>query len=59
MAIDIDAFAVLRSIGAHQNTFPDITADATKAARALVVKQIKAKNTGLKSIHLSLQPSVP
>ena|SRR5271166_5618261 len=51
MAVDIDAFAVLRSIGAHQNTFPDIVADATKAVRALVIKQVKAKNMELKSIQ--------
>jgi hypothetical protein len=51
MALDIDGFAVLRSIGAHHGTFPDIAADASKAARALVIKQIKAKNVQLKSIQ--------
>ena len=51
MVLDIDGFAVLRSIGAHHSTFPDIAADATKAARSLVIKQIKAKDMQLKSLR--------
>jgi len=51
MALDIDPFAVLRSIGAHQNCFPDIVAEVTKAARDLVVKQISLKNVGLETVR--------
>jgi hypothetical protein len=41
MAIDFNGFGVLRSIGAHAGAFPDIAAEAKKAARTLVVKQLK------------------
>lgn len=51
MALDLDAFAVLRAIGAHAALFGDAKADAAKAARALVVKQIKAKATGLAALR--------
>ncbi|MBI1204240.1 MAG: hypothetical protein GC182_17200 [Rhodopseudomonas sp.] len=51
MALDLDAFAVLRAIGAHAALFGDAKADAAKAARALVVKQIKAKGTDLAALR--------
>jgi hypothetical protein len=51
MALDIDAFAVLRSIGAHRDTFSGIAAEAAKAARMLVAKQIGAKNIELRSVR--------
>lgn len=51
MALDLDAFAVLRAIGAHAALFGDTKADAAKAARALIVKQIKAKNTDLAALR--------
>ncbi len=51
MAIDIDGFAVLRSIAAEPSTFIGVAAEAAKAARELVVKQITAKNTGLESLR--------
>jgi hypothetical protein len=50
MALDLDAFAVLRAIGAHAALFTDVKADAGKAARALIVKQIKAKDTNLATL---------
>lgn len=51
MAIDIDGFAVLRSIAAESRTFIGVAAEAAKAARELVVKQITAKNAGLESLR--------
>jgi hypothetical protein len=51
MALDIDGFAVLRSIAAHPAAFADVVADAAKAARALVTKQIKSKGSTLKSLR--------
>jgi hypothetical protein len=51
MALDIDGFAVMRSIAAHPSTFPDVAADAAKAARAMVTKQIKAKASTLTSLR--------
>ena len=51
MALDIDGFAVLHSIAAHRSMFPDVAAEVAKAARTLVIKQVKAKNTGLHSVR--------
>jgi len=51
MALDLDAFAVLRAVGAHGALFKDVKIDATKAARALVVKQIKAPATDLSELQ--------
>src|SRR5690242_18307836 len=51
MALDVDGFAVLRSISSHSNLFPDLVRDVSKVARTLVVKQIKAKNTDIVSIR--------
>jgi hypothetical protein len=51
MALDIDGFAVMRSIGSHSSAFPAISADLIKAARTLVVKEIRHKNTGLKALR--------
>src|SRR5262245_29514887 len=51
MALDIDGFAVLRGIAAEPNTFAGVAADAAKAARDLVVKQITAKSAGLESLR--------
>lgn len=47
MALEIDGFAVLRSILDERSAFPDISSDINKAARALVIKQLKAKGTTL------------
>jgi hypothetical protein len=51
MALDIDGFAVLHSIAAHRRMFPDVATEVAKAARTLVIKQVKAKNTGLHSVR--------
>jgi hypothetical protein len=51
MALDIDGFAVMRSIAAHPSTFPDVAADAAKAARGMVTKQFKAKAFTLASLR--------
>jgi hypothetical protein len=38
MALDIDGFAVFRSIGGHPNAFASIATEVAKIARGLVVK---------------------
>jgi hypothetical protein len=50
-ALDIDGFAILRSIADHSAIFPSVAADAAKAARTLVVKQIKSKTSDLKRVR--------
>ncbi len=49
MALDVDGFAVFRSIGSHPEAFAAIAAEVAKAARKLVVKQIAHKDTELKA----------
>jgi hypothetical protein len=51
MALDVDGFAVLRTIGVHPHIFKAIAADTAKAACTLVAKQIAHKNTGLKTVR--------
>src|SRR5262245_16056159 len=51
MALDVDGFAVLRSIGSHTEAFAAIVADVAKSARTLVVKQIAHKGTELKAVR--------
>ena len=51
MALDVDGFAVFRSIGSHPDIFAAIAAEVAKAARTLVVKQIGHKDTGLKAVR--------
>ena len=51
MALDVDGFAVFRSIGSHPDTFAAIASDLPKVARTLVVKQIRHKDTGLKAVR--------
>ena len=51
MALDIDGFAVMRSIAAHPSTFPGAATEVAKAARALVTKQIKTKASTLTSLR--------
>jgi len=51
MALDVDGFAVCRSIGSRPDTFAAIASDLAKAARMLVVKQIRHKDTGLKALR--------
>lgn len=49
MALDLNGFAVLRSIGDHASSFRAISAEVNKAARTLVVKQLGAKTMTLAS----------
>src|SRR5215468_5120675 len=51
MGLDVDGFAVLRSIGSHTEAFAAIAAEVTKMARTLVVKQIAHKDTGLQAVR--------
>jgi hypothetical protein len=51
MALDVDGFAVFRSIGSHAEAFAAIAAEVAKSARTLVVKQIAHKNTGLQAVR--------
>ncbi|HVY59818.1 MAG TPA: hypothetical protein VHA77_18345 [Xanthobacteraceae bacterium] len=51
MALDIDGFAVLKSIREHGMLFPGAAAEASKLARSLVTKQIRGKNASLSSIQ--------
>jgi hypothetical protein len=51
MPLDIDGFAVFRSIGAHPNAFAGIASEAAKIARGLIVKQMRAKSSNLQSMR--------
>jgi hypothetical protein len=51
MALDIDGFAVFRSIGANRAAFAAIAADILKAAQTLAVKAIRDKKTGLAELR--------
>jgi hypothetical protein len=51
MGLDVDGFAVFRSIGSHTEAFAAIAAEVAKSARTLVVKQIAHKDTGLKTVR--------
>jgi len=51
MALEIDGFAVFRSIASHRAAFAGIAADLVKAARTLVVQLIKDKKTGLAALR--------
>jgi hypothetical protein len=51
MAIHIDGLAVLHAIAENPLAFPDVVAELNKVARALVVKQFKAKATTLESLR--------
>lgn len=51
MALEIDGFAVFRSIGSHRAAFEGLAPDLAKSARTLVVKLIKDKKTELPAIR--------
>jgi hypothetical protein len=51
MPLEVDGFSILRTIGVHPHIFKAIAADAAKAARTLVTRQIAHKNTGLKTVR--------
>lgn len=51
MALEVDGFAVFRSIGSHPETFAVMASEIAKTARSIVVKQVRHKETGLKDIR--------
>jgi hypothetical protein len=51
MVLEINGFAVLRSLGSHPETFSEIGEDVCKIARTLVVKQMRARSTDLNSLR--------
>lgn len=51
MTSELDGFKALRRIGKHAADFPDVAIDATRAARTLVAKQLKAKSTSLQALR--------
>jgi hypothetical protein len=51
MALDVDGFAIFRSIGSHPDVFATMAAELSKTARTLVVKFIRRKDTGLKAVR--------
>src|SRR5262244_1930659 len=51
MALNVDGFAVFRSIGSHAEAFAAIAPQIAKSARTLVAKQIAHKDTGLKAVR--------
>ncbi|TGE02449.1 hypothetical protein [Methylobacterium nonmethylotrophicum] len=59
MALEIDGLAVLCAIAEAPEAFPAIRGDVTKAAHALVTKQLKAKSldlAGLRAVRNALGP---
>ncbi|GJD64235.1 hypothetical protein [Methylobacterium frigidaeris] len=59
MALEIDGLAVLCAIAETPEAFPAIRSDVTKAAHALVTKQLKAKTLdlpGLRAVRSALGP---
>lgn len=51
MSIALDSFDVLRAIGQHADLFKPVRAEVDKAARALVVKCLKAKTVGIDALR--------
>jgi hypothetical protein len=51
MAIDVDGFGILRSIGENPQIFSDIAVEINKTARAFVTKQLKAKTSDLARVR--------
>lgn len=52
MALDVDGYAVLQAMASAPEAFPDIRTEIPKAARALVVKQLKARALRAPSLRL-------
>lgn len=52
MALDVDGYAVLQAMASAPEAFPDIRSEIPKAARALVVKQLKARSLRVASLRL-------
>lgn len=51
MALTLDGLKVLGDIAANPVAFPAIVSEAEKLARSLVVKQLKAKTSGLDTLR--------
>lgn len=51
MPIALDSFEVLRAIGQHADLFKPVRAEVDKAARALMVKWLKAKTVGIDALR--------
>src|ERR1700755_3621668 len=51
MALALDGFEVLRRIGKHPDAFDSVATDVNKAARTLLIKQLKPKTSDLKSVR--------
>jgi hypothetical protein len=51
MAIALEGFGVLQSIGAHADVFASARPDVDKAARGIVVKCLKAKSLELPALR--------
>ena len=52
MALDVDGYAVLQAMASAPEAFPDIRTEIPRAARALVVKQLKARGLRVASLRL-------
>ncbi len=52
MALDVDGYAVLQAMASAPEAFPDIRTEIPRAARGLVVKQLKARNLRVASLRL-------
>jgi hypothetical protein len=51
MALSLNGMAVLLAIAQNRAIFSSVSADAAKYARTLVMKQLKAKSSGLSTLH--------
>ncbi|GJD72615.1 hypothetical protein [Methylobacterium goesingense] len=51
MPLDVDGLALLKAIMAAPDAFPDIVGEAARAARALVIRQLKAKTLTLSGLR--------
>jgi hypothetical protein len=61
MPIDVDGFAIIRSILDNPGAFPDISTEINKAAVALVSNQLKARTTTfstIRAVHQALGDDV-
>ncbi|WP_232629087.1 hypothetical protein [Methylobacterium sp. Leaf118] len=52
MALDVDGYAVLQALASAPEAFPDIRTEVPKAARALVVKQLKARTLRVPALRV-------
>ncbi|MGO8840176.1 MAG: hypothetical protein ACLQF1_03295 [Methyloceanibacter sp.] len=51
MPLNLDGMVVLRAIAANSRLFADVVPDASKHARSLVTKQLKAKTSDLSTLR--------